>query len=293
MKRILFLLVAFLIAGSGSSHAQEGGIGSGRPQSDPLSWNRYTVKGEEFSVRLPTLPAMTTTKVFRSGDYKEQVQRLLETSFEGVHYNIQVLENPQPRQSLEQFIAEQKLSPEYDPASERSLTIDGFPGKEYSSLNRPSPVIVQFFATEKRLYRFVVRGPGAEERVAKAFFSSIKLEDKPFGIEVSDGPGFPLESDSGNAIYRGKEVDVKPRILAKPEPSYTVKARDDRTAGTVILRVVFAKTGRVENIRVVQGLPNGLTEQAIEAAKRIKFIPATKDGLPVSMWMQLEYNFSP
>jgi hypothetical protein len=36
-----------------------------------------------------------------------------------------------------------------------------------------------------------------------------------------------------------------------------------------------------------------LTELAIEAAKKIKFVPATKYGYPVSMWMQLEYNFSP
>jgi hypothetical protein len=36
----------------------------------------------------------------------------------------------------------------------------------------------------------------------------------------------------------------------------------------------------------------GLTEQAIKAARRIKFIPATKDGQPVSTYIQLEYNFN-
>jgi hypothetical protein len=49
----------------------------------------------------------------------------------------------------------------------------------------------------------------------------------------------------------------------------------------------------VENIRVVSGLPYGLTEQAIASARKIKFTPAMKDGKPVSMWMQLEYNFDP
>jgi TonB family protein len=57
------------------------------------------------------------------------------------------------------------------------------------------------------------------------------------------------------------------------------------------LRCIFAADGRVRNIKVIKGLPNGLTERAIEAARLIKFIPATKDGKPVSMWMQLEYNF--
>jgi len=61
----------------------------------------------------------------------------------------------------------------------------------------------------------------------------------------------------------------------------------------VILRVVFAKTGRVENITVIRGLPNGVTEKCIEAAKQIKFKPAMKEGQPVSMWMQLEYAMPP
>jgi hypothetical protein len=43
---------------------------------------------------------------------------------------------------------------------------------------------------------------------------------------------------------------------------------------------------------VVQGLPDGLTERAIEAARKIKFVPASKEGKYVSMWMQLEYNFN-
>jgi len=35
-----------------------------------------------------------------------------------------------------------------------------------------------------------------------------------------------------------------------------------------------------------------LLERAIDAAKKIRFIPAVKDGKYVSMWMQLEYNFN-
>jgi len=35
----------------------------------------------------------------------------------------------------------------------------------------------------------------------------------------------------------------------------------------------------------------GLTQQAIAAAKKIKFVPAMKGGKPVSMWMQLVYEF--
>jgi hypothetical protein len=42
----------------------------------------------------------------------------------------------------------------------------------------------------------------------------------------------------------------------------------------------------------MRGLPYGLTEKAIAAARQIRFDPATKDGHKVSMWMKLEYNFN-
>ncbi len=96
--------------------------------------------------------------------------------------------------------------------------------------------------------------------------------------------------DTGS-IYKGKEVDQKVRVTKKPEPSYTKAARKHDVEGTVVIRCVFAATGQVTNIHVVSGLPDGLTERAIKAAEKIKFVPAMKDGKPVSMWIELQYNF--
>ncbi len=93
-------------------------------------------------------------------------------------------------------------------------------------------------------------------------------------------------------IFSGKEVTTKARIVSKPEPSYTEEARRHEVVGTVVLRAVFAFDGTVRNIVVFRGLTHGLNEKAIQAARKIRFIPATKEGKPVSMWMQLEYNFN-
>jgi len=89
-----------------------------------------------------------------------------------------------------------------------------------------------------------------------------------------------------------REVTTKTRVLSKPEPSYTEAARRAGVQGTVVLRAVFSADGEVKSVRVGQALPFGLTTAAIEAAHRIKFTPATKDGQPVSMFIQLEYNFN-
>ena len=87
-------------------------------------------------------------------------------------------------------------------------------------------------------------------------------------------------------------VDQRARVVSKPEPQYTEEARRNQITGTVVLRVVFSKTGEVTNIRAVSSLPFGLTERAIAAARQIRFLPATKDDQPVSVHMQLEYNFN-
>lgn len=93
-------------------------------------------------------------------------------------------------------------------------------------------------------------------------------------------------------IFPGKEVEQRARLLSKPEPQYTEEARRNQITGTVMLRVVFSSVGHVEQIRAVKTLPFGLTEKAIAAARQIRFVPATKSGRPVSVWMQLEYNFN-
>lgn len=113
------------------------------------------------------------------------------------------------------------------------------------------------------------------------------------GGDRNDGGGGPGGGGGGyDRIFTGKDVTSKARLISKPEPQYTEDARKNQITGTVVLKVVFASNGSVTNIRTVSGLPYGLTERAIAAARQIKFVPATKDGHQVSMWMQLEYNFN-
>ena len=110
--------------------------------------------------------------------------------------------------------------------------------------------------------------------------------------EGGGGPGGGGGGTDYNRIFSGKDVTSKARVLEKPEPTYTEAARKNQITGTVTLRAVFSSGGQVTNIHAVSGLPDGLTERAIAAAKMIRFVPATKDGHPVSMWMELQYNFN-
>lgn len=110
--------------------------------------------------------------------------------------------------------------------------------------------------------------------------------------EGGGGPGGGGGGTDYNKVFTSKDVSSKARVLSKPEPQYTEDARKNQVTGTVILRAVFTSGGQVTNITARAGLPYGLTERAIAAARQIKFVPATKDGRPVSMYIQLEYNFN-
>jgi TonB family protein len=92
--------------------------------------------------------------------------------------------------------------------------------------------------------------------------------------------------------FPASEVSQRARIISKPEPGFTEEARRQNVTGTVRLRAVLSSSGEVTNIQVLKGLPDGLTEKAIEAVRNIKFRPAQKDGHTVSQWVTLEYNFN-
>ncbi|HYY43146.1 MAG TPA: TonB family protein [Pyrinomonadaceae bacterium] len=93
--------------------------------------------------------------------------------------------------------------------------------------------------------------------------------------------------------YSGREVTKRAVILSRPAPQYPRRARQSGVAGRVVLRLILAASGEVdERIAVVEGLPEGLTEAAIAAARKIKFIPAERDGQPVSQYVTVVYNFN-
>ncbi len=85
----------------------------------------------------------------------------------------------------------------------------------------------------------------------------------------------------------------KLKILEKPSPQLTEEQikSDIEVQGTVRLRVEFLANGQIGKISTVQSLSRGLTENANEAAKKIKFEPETKDGVPVTIFKQFEYSF--
>lgn len=266
----------------------------------PAAWQKYTVNGEGFSVSLPILPAMHINHRWVEGAKEARQEVLLGSYADGVVYTVYVLENPNPQQSLQGFMSERAaLGYAGEVKNGRDVSRDGVAGKTFVS--EPGDGMVQFFIGKDRLYEFYALGVAPEDPRVTKFFASISFANTRDATVAVEGPGLPFEADSQEErpeaqlpykAFVGKDVTRKVRLAMKPQPSYTEEARQNAITGTVVLKCIFRYNGSVSDIRTVSGLPYGLTQRAIEAAQRIKFLPALKDGKPVSMWIQLEYNFN-
>src|SRR5215207_11426969 len=82
------------------------------------------------------------------------------------------------------------------------------------------------------------------------------------------------ESRSGATPYR---------ITFQPKALYTDTARANNVQGSVRLKIVLLGNGSVGLITKVTELPDGLTEQAVAAARQIRFEPRKVNGHPVSV----------
>lgn len=116
--------------------------------------------------------------------------------------------------------------------------------------------------------------PGGTGRIAQSGFG---------------GTGF---GQAAPAVHRQVAVNSTPlKILSKPIPGYTAEARKLKIQGDVTLQVRFTASGQVQVLRVVSGLGYGLDQLAQQAARRIEFKPATRDGRPIDEVTVIRVSF--
>jgi len=217
-------------------------------------------------------------------------------------------------------------------AYEPGLSSIKLPGRNYSFLLENKRGLAHFLLKDDLIYVLVVMNATADDSNAQRFINSFALkfdpaktpeelrvpqvvmnpELRPYGgvdagMGSGMGPGRGNNPDDGSAnggpadstaivdydrTFYSKDVTEKAKIISKVEPRYSESARKYSVKGTVVVRAVLSKTGEVTDIKVMRGLPHGLSFKAIEAARQIKFVPATKDGHTVSQYIQIEYNFN-
>ncbi|HKP13987.1 MAG TPA: TonB family protein [Blastocatellia bacterium] len=130
------------------------------------------------------------------------------------------------------------------------------------------------------------------------------------GIGGHDGPGAGTADGPGGGRSKGASNDPKGRTNGTPEgtgapsdvlytgakpagfapftwkrratPIVTPEAQEHRAAGRVLLRATFNANGTITDIEVVNQV-EFMTESAVEALRRSTFVPASVNGVPVTV----------
>ncbi|HEY2746549.1 MAG TPA: TonB family protein, partial [Polyangia bacterium] len=86
-------------------------------------------------------------------------------------------------------------------------------------------------------------------------------------------------------------LTTAPALIERVEPVYPEAARAAGLGATVTLELKLDETGAVVSARVVKPVGFGFDEAALAAARRLKFRPATKDGLPIPVTILFNQGF--
>ena len=141
-------------------------------------------------------------------------------------------------------------------------------------------------------------------KMAKTDLNNIGLPNAALpGASMGNGHGTGLGSGNGAGIGAGSGGNMggglrhigggvlPPVVLFQPEPEFSEEARKAKVAGIVVVYLVVDADGRPSHVRVVRSLGMGLDEKAVEAVRLYKFKPATENGKPVPVDMNIEVNF--
>jgi TonB family protein len=100
-----------------------------------------------------------------------------------------------------------------------------------------------------------------------------------------------LTQVENSEIFEFSEVDKRPEIIQTVQPDYPVQAQENGIEGRVTVKIIIDTKGNVEKAEVIKSIP-GLDEAALEAAKKVTFSPAEKDGNPVKVSMTIPFSFN-
>ncbi len=112
-------------------------------------------------------------------------------------------------------------------------------------------------------------------------------------VTQAPAPAAPAPLKPGTLVNLSDPGVIEPIVERSPALHYPPIALRQRVDGAIELNVLVDEKGNVADVKVLQdaGGKSGLTEAAIENVKRRKYRPATKDGVPVKVWLPVRVVF--
>ena len=121
------------------------------------------------------------------------------------------------------------------------------------------------------------------------------------GLDGKDAPYLflliaPAASEAtGSGVAAGPvpvSGEIRPPIAIDKTPArYTPRAKQEGVEGVVLMKTTIDEHGTVSEVKVLEGLPHGLSEAAVEAIKQWRFEPASNEGRPIAVTYHLTLEF--
>lgn len=112
------------------------------------------------------------------------------------------------------------------------------------------------------------------------------------GSGSGDGDSLVVETDidTSPAPEDFIVVDTEPQRISIDQPNYPPVARAAGTEGTVLVRVLVGKNGRVKDVIFIDG-PEVLKDAALACARTSTWRAALIDGKPIEVWVNMPVTF--
>lgn len=118
------------------------------------------------------------------------------------------------------------------------------------------------------------------------------------GSGIGPGTGSGLGPGSGGGtgggVYQPGSGVTTPRPLHEEKPQYTPDAMRAKVQGTVWVQCVVRADGTIGDVQVIRSLDRvfGLDQEAVNAARKWRFVPGTRFGEPVPVLITIELTFT-
>jgi protein TonB len=92
-------------------------------------------------------------------------------------------------------------------------------------------------------------------------------------------------------IYKVGGAVTAPSVIQKVDPNYTEEAKEAGIQGKVLLKAVIGSDGIALDIVVAEGIDPALDQNAVDALRKWRFRPATRNSKPVATTAKNAVNF--
>lgn len=277
-----------------------------KDNSAPVKWENYKITDNNLTVKFPKLPVrldftdlcrQTTTNTYYA--YADEVV-----------YEFKVHEKA--KKKIPDYCTEKE---KFDESNFKNYLKEMQTRPDFESVKSAEKSDFKFFKFEKtygshkystwilddyknfRWFEFTISTFKEKEIDEIKFVESLKFKADKSAIEINAGSPVVL----GDADFKQNSLIDKNKqntrssalhLILKPKPKYTDEARENNISGDVRMRVTFLPNGAIGSVSPVTNLPYGLTEQAIEAAKKMAFLPQRQNDIKVAVTRVVVYTFS-